>query len=208
MPDYPRPSLLEVVLFQNPWPGLVVFGLVGLGLGWLALRRRSRRLGIAAALLAAAAGLVPLLSHLVTTPAERLGARSRALVEAVLDNDEAALRALFAEGVTLEAPEGRVHSAGRAELIERVKAAHRKYPLVDARMLGANGGRIDGTRARSRLRVATRHEAGGGDFLSGSEMGALTTWRLEWRTDVEPWRIRRIIWVRLNNSEAHERYIP
>lgn len=207
MPDYPRPSLTDYLLFHTPWPGLILFALVALILAWLALRRRSRGLAIAAAVTALIAAVFPLLSSTVTTTSERLTERTRLLIDGVVNPDTASFASLFTEQVALEAPEGNVENEGRTELIERIEFVSKRYPVVDYTVTNLDGGLVEAGRARSFLKILTRHEGGGG-FYAGTEAAALTGWLMDWRLVDGQWRITRIVMHSLNNQPPTRHTIP
>jgi len=208
LPDYPRTSLINHLLFETPWPGLSVFAALTIVLAWQALRRRGRRLAIAAAATALLAGLFPLLSYGVTTTSERLSNGTRMLVRFVADDSASGLRLLMTKDVALEAPEGEVVVEGVEPMLERIEAARRRYPITGWRVLTVDGGRVDAGTARSFLRIRTTHEMTGSGLMAGEPMPALTNWLMDWRRVAGKWRIERIILLRVNRAEPRPGMIP
>jgi len=95
MPDPPNTSALARFLFENPWPGTLGLGLVGVLLLWRALTGgRQRLLAIGAIALALAAGNL-LLAMAVTTSGEQAKETVKRLVSAAVDADIAAASSLF-----------------------------------------------------------------------------------------------------------------
>lgn len=208
MPDYPRTSLINHLLFETPWPGLSVFAALTIVLAWQALRRRGRRLAIAAAAAALLAGLFPLLSYAVTTTSERLSDQTRRLIRIGADDSEPGPRSLMTDDVTLEAPEGEVVVEGIEEMGERIDAARRRYPIEGWRVLTVDGGRVDADTARSFLSIRTTHAMTGSGLMAGEPVPALTSWLMDWRRVDRQWRIERIILLRLNRAEPRPGVIP
>lgn len=208
MPAYPRTSLINHLLFETPWPGLSVFAALTIVLAWQALRRRGRKLAIAAAASALLAGLFPLLSYTVKTTSERLVERTHALIQAVAEVDPPALRSLMTEDVQLEAPEQTIIAEGLDEMLERVEAVERRYPIAGWDALTLNGGRVDSETARSFLSVRTSHEMTGSGIMAGEQMPTLTNWFMDWRRADGKWRIERIILLRVNRAEPRPGMIP
>jgi ketosteroid isomerase-like protein len=116
MPDPPATSPLTRYLFENPWPGTLGLGLIGILLLWRALAGGQRRLllfGIVAVALAAANLR---LSVAVTTAGEHAKQTVRELVAAAVDADIAAASALFEPDAIINFDRPENPSLGRATI--------------------------------------------------------------------------------------------
>ena len=185
-------AMSSELLFENPWPLVVV--LVGLGAVLRVLGRRrgqptAVRLSWAAFALAIG---VNLLAYSVETTREALIERSGALVEATSPLDPATLERLIAPNATLLGPDGTLHGTldvpGLVERLERYD-----LPVNALREVAAEG----------------RGNAAGFSTVDVSSQvngyPQRTVWRIEWRRDPgadgEPWRAVSFTWLEWNRRE-------
>lgn len=200
-PPLPDPPVLEMYLFENPYPlaiGLLVIGFAAHTL----LRRGSAGRGepgpgsyapLSIAVLGALG--VYLASVLVTTHGERVKQRSLELVDAVATADTASVRGLLAEDAILSPGEGlgRIPSAtDRAQIIDAVERSIGPVVRVREHTVRSVTASIDGPDyARTQLMVRVTVESALFTAPNGS------WWRLHWRLenpgDPEPdWRVIQI----------------
>ena len=188
MPDPPHIGVFTHYVLENPYPlGLVLLALGG-GLAWTGMRpeRRQRlRAGGALAVIGAAALLI---GWLVVTSGEQARRVTLALVDAAVDADVSAARALIAEDATLSFAAVTNPGYPADEINVRVERLGDKY-LIESNhitMLRAYSESAD--RATVHLACRTTLQVGFGP--------AVTRWvlRIE-RQDDGAWKVVHITWM-------------
>jgi len=167
---------------ENPWPGVVVLGLAAIVV-LLVLNQRGqprRGLAIAAALIAAAAG-VWMTARAVVTPREHLRGQTATLVRAVLRGDGPGMaRILEPQAVAYfpEAPDGvRILDWVPRNLTDMYRI--REWAILDEQAS------IDGPNvARTQFHVRVSADDYGLPYLG---------WvRFNWRQDSDGWRVKSV----------------
>jgi len=209
--NWPPPSLIDRVLFENYWPGLVLFGTLAIVIGFRALQLRSRRAGAAAALLAVSAGAIVPLTYAVTTTREALIDRTRTLVETVmppLATDE--LTQLLTEDAIVgiaSAPDDPVAS-GRDELVNMAQRAHRRYEFENWSYSRLEARAIDADRGQSFLRLGTNLVMSDG-VAAGTAFPVTSEWLIHWtRTKDGPWHVSRVECVKIAGRDPGRGELP
>lgn len=192
VPPLPTAPLWERLLFEQPWPVMVLLLCLGLIGAWLTLGR-SKRLSVGLAV-GGVLGSVILwgVSDRVETVREVVEQQSRALVTAAVNGHEVPLSELLLPGVVLVAPApvGRIESA--QTLIQ--SSVRRAAPaLVSGGVLESRSVQDNRTTARAQVRV--RVEPAGGGFVSNSWW--LIIWRLDESGPEPRWRASSIesLWI-------------
>lgn len=175
----PSPPILERVLFEAPFPAMGGVALAG-AVAFIILNRTGKaRVGLLAAGAAVAlAGLIYLVSVLVTTEREVLAQRTRALIAAAATANTGDLATLLDARVDFILAGG---SVDRTRVIDLVAENINRRVTITSYDIGAVTASIDGENvARTQVRVWIRSDAALYDAPTGS------TWRLDWRRDLPP----------------------
>lgn len=176
-----RPPFVQNLLFENPWPLVIVFLLTGVTIVFASRGRGgSRPMGIAGLLFAAALGVYALTS-LVTTTREQLAEQTRELVRRAGTGSSASLGQLFAEHAVLAGPDGTVWVNPLSAILTEYEGVVRRHTMthtirsIDAEHTGGN-------RGRTLLLVSSRvHEL---------ERAIPTQWLFVWQRDDDgTWRV-------------------
>jgi hypothetical protein len=186
LPDLPRPPILQLLLEQPHYiaAGLLFGGVVA----WAFLRRRGLGArGLAAVGVAAGAALgIELLAAGITTPRERILARTRDLVRAVAGADAGATGLILADDARLRVDISRLQGAlsdgmDREEILGLVRTAMRsEFRVREHRIVEARAA-IDGPNVgRTLVRVRVVPESGTSAHYSW--------WQLDWRLEGGAWR--------------------
>lgn len=199
--DLAPPPMFEHLFLESPWAVMAVC-LIAAGLLLMAgRRRRSKGLAMLSVVALALAGGVFGLARAVTTDREQLIEDTRALVDATLPLDPAALDRLLDPAVTVSGPDGTVWLAA-GQIRPRLRTALRRVSL-------------NGQRARSVQAVT--HDTGWGEStvsvrteLSGGAP-IHTGWRLSWHRGKETggaWRVVDIRWLRFQGQAVQRGMMP
>ena len=210
MDNWPTPSILDRFLFESYWPAAALCAGLALVLGFHALRRRSRGLGVAAVVLVLAAATVPVVARSIVTSRERLMARTADLAKAAigpLDADQ--LAAMLDERVVFEVPRGNPAFEGRDQVIDLARRADRRYRFETWSVGGLDAAKLNNTTGQSVARLSTRLVAkGGGDGLLGGEYSVPTDWLIEWSNRSGDWRVTRIALTKIAGQDASAGQLP
>ncbi|MBA4038888.1 MAG: hypothetical protein C0468_00900 [Planctomyces sp.] len=192
-------------LFEQPWPLIAAVVAASAAIAW---RRNARGRGASAAVVMAAgvacAGAAYVTSRVVQTERESLVARTRALVDAVVGADAAALRATLGRSVALRlgAAAGIAGGLGGAavepeRLVEQVTAQMSgPYRLIEHRTRWARAD-TDARRAPGAVRADGLSQVRVWADPAQSRVPVSSTWLLTWerlpgRSGQERWALRGI----------------
>lgn len=185
----PSAPFLERFVLENPWPAVILLGLLAIAVFVVLNTRAKVRQGlIAAGVMMALAGGCYLASVLVTTPREQMKRATRELVGATARVDLIELDRLLADDLSVRVT-GLARSAGKSETMDAVEnRLGRQYRVKEHAILETQA-TLDGPRlGRTQVRVRV-----------GSEYGVLPSWwRVDWELGPdEEWRARRIeaLWI-------------
>ncbi len=193
--DWPESSLLTRLLFENFWPGLLVFTVIALMFCFYGLKSGSKNQLITALILLLAAGVFPTLSIAVTTSREHLIALTARLADATVPpQDLDQLHQMFDENIALHVMGSAVFT-NRKDLLEAATRVEAAYRFGEHAILSIDAVQIDDARAQSYLQLRTPIEGTG-----SSDFGAPTSaWLIDWRRpnpDTE-WTISSIMWLKI-----------
>lgn len=215
MADWPAPSLLHSLAFENFWPGLVVFVALAVVLALSGLTRHSRPMLIGALVFALLAGANAALAFGVTTVRERSIDLTRQIIAAAIRPpdgalDVEALAALVDPNVRLEVPAGRLVIARRRALVDKVRAANDKYRVeawkilqLDAMPIGEHAGK-----AYVMLNTQIRMTGAGAGLFAGGGQAVPSQWLIEWHRRPDGWCARRIVLSRVAGASASAGQLP
>lgn len=188
MPDPPHVGLFTRFVLENPYPlGFLLLALA-VGLAWTGLRtERWQRLRVGGVLAGLGAAAL-LIGWVVVTSGEQARRVTLALVDAAVDADVPAARAMFAEDATLSFAAVANPGYPADEIHVRVERLGDKYLIEsnDITLLRAFSESSD--RATVHLACRTTLQVGFGP--------AMTRWvlRIE-RQDDGAWKVTRVTWV-------------
>lgn len=209
MPDWSSPPLAPYLLFENPWPVAAILGVVGLMLGFYALRYRIKGLWIGAVLAIGLAASAIGLAASVESTREQVMRLTRDLVSVTLPPlDEPGLAELLDDQVTLEVA-GKKARTDRQQVLEQARRVDRtmEFPAWSIQAVDARATR-PGV-AQSKLRLSTTLRKGNDPIGALMGEGSFpTTWLFEWRDDGEQWRLSRIEWLKLANQSPTPNMLP
>lgn len=183
--ELPEPPFIESLLFENPWPAMAAIGAVGAAMLWLARARANRRQAIVGLGVLAIAGVLFVISSLVSTVREQCIAETEKLVAAITPLQMNAIRTLLDGRVLLtaqgEAREGNDIFAG----LEEVSSSNR-YGLKSNTIKKVAAESINESHVRVLFTALTVAQNG----------RATTRWLLDWhRVEDGPWRVTEIEWL-------------
>ncbi len=180
VPPLPKPPALESLLFESPSTPIIALFVIALALffGLRAQGHASRGL-ICAGLALLLAGILFLISTLVTTPREHMAQRTRDLVRAATEVDIPTLESLIAPDARLFWPR-RAEPFTRTDILERVRRdLGDNYRVESWAVLKMQAVRDGPTVGRTQTQV--RINAGGINF---------SWWKIDWRLgDDDQWRV-------------------
>jgi hypothetical protein len=209
--DWPAPSLIDRVLFENYWPGLVLFGMLALVIGFRALRLRSRRMGAAAALLAIwAAAIVPL-TFAVTTTREMLIQQTRDLVVIVMPPlADQQLAPMLTEDVQIgiiSEPNDPI-ATGRDEIVAMANRAQTRYAIEHWSFGRVEARATDPARGESFLRLNTNLSMGQG-IAGGTSFPVSSEWLIQWeRAKDGRWCVSKVQCVKIAGRNPSRGELP
>lgn len=182
VPQLPGPPPIARYLFENPWPGVILLVLAAVVV-FAVLNQRgrlTRGAAIAAALIAAAAGLW-FTARAVVTPREHLRRQTYTLIGAVLRGDEARMRQILEPEAFAYFPEAengvRILDWAGPNLSEAYRI--REWAVLDEQAS------MDGPgTARTQFHVRVTAEDSGLPYLG---------WvRFNWRHDSDGWMVKSV----------------
>ena len=176
------------LLFENPWPVVVV--LIGVAAVLRTVgRRRGQRGAVIASWVALAVGLgVWGMARLVETDRETLQRQTGELIAATSPVDEAALRRLLADDAVLLGPDGDLWDRLEPGFISAELSEHQ---VVESELRQATV--VVQSDVSAMASIDVRSEFAGRPIP--------TRWQLEWvRRRGEPWRVRSMQWMLLFNQ--------
>lgn len=184
--SFPSTPFFEAYLFQAPW--VLMGALLALGITGMILLNARGRAGTGLAVLGAAALLAAgawVTSRAVETTAERLQARTEALIEAAARGDGEVVAEFLEAGANIEASPW-AEARGRAAIRDLVNTRVKGYALRSWSLSGLRSA-IDGdSAARTLVRVSVEPEA--------TRLPYASWWMFTWRRDEQGawhvWTIR------------------
>jgi len=213
--DWPAPSLIHSLAFENFWPGLVVFAAVAVMLALTGAPRRSRPMLVAAVVFALLAGANVALAFAVTTIRERSIDLTEQLITASIRPPDGrlnvdGLESLLDPNVHLEVPAGHVVVDRRKALIDKVRAANNKYRIDDWKILQLDAMPTGESAGKAYLMLTTSiHMTGGGSgMFAGQAQAVPSQWLIEWRQRPAGWCARRIVLSKVAGSTANAGQLP
>ena len=203
--------MIDRLLFESYWPGLMFFAGLGLILGAWAWQYRSKKLGIIAlALIAIGACFIPLTAA-VTTAREALIARTRLLVTCAvppLNRDD--LTAICDEQVKFfVAGASPPMLVGRDPLLALAERADAKYDVQSWSIGRLEARKVNSRIGESFLRLRTSLTLSEG-IGAGVTFGLPTEWLIRWEKhdDRAPWRVVSIDMLTISGRDASAAQLP
>ena len=194
MPDPPSVSPITQYLFDNPWPLVMVLGLLAVvfGLGWRSVRRRELLIfaGIAVVL---AVGVF-ILERAVTTSGERAEVVVRDLVAAAEQGNVQAGLALFSGDATMSLVDPRNPGVGIDEIARRLRLVTGRYAIKSNAITSLKAYSEDSDRGVVHLRVRSEFESGYGFPVSSAWVIAVE------RQADNTWKVGRITFIEFNGQ--------
>lgn len=183
-PPLPPAPLADRLLLESPVPAILAALAIGFIAMWMLWRGGRRRWGLAAAGLGvAAAAACFMLARMVETPREALKARTRALVEAVVETDRAAMDDVLDRSVrvTLSGAGLRLGDLDKAAVMDRAKQDMTGRYAVERWSLPTLQAAADGPEVgRTLLRITVTPEA--------TRFPTSSWWAIDWELIGGRWR--------------------
>ena len=165
---------LEQLVFENPWPIVIVFVLVGGVLVWHGKRsERNKLVRVGQIVIAVGVGAWAL-AETTMTDRELVYASSRALIRATTPFDSEQLRYMLDKKAVLVGPSGKVWR-DRDGILLAAKAVNSKHVLIGHKVRRMDI-QIGEYSAISEFQLSTRYDAGDARFES-----VPSKWRIKWR---------------------------
>lgn len=208
MDHWPAPSLIDRLLFENFWPGLLIAAVAGLMLLVYSARMRSRAMLIASAVCLMVGGLFPVASIMVQTDRETLIAHTTRFPAAFVPQlNEPALVALLDENVSFDVGPATGVRLNRDTLLQQARSVDRAFQLTRAAILSADACSTGPDSGESFLHVRTNIRSDQG-LLAAAGQPFNTQWRMEWRKTDAGWRVTRVVWFKYMGQEPTTGMLP
>ena len=201
--DIPPPPLWQLLLFEQPWPLVIVLLVSAVLLRHAARQRNQPRMGHVGFGLAVAAGAVFALAWLVTTDREMLERQTREVVAATESpTDLATLDRLLSPDAVLTGPGNEIWMEMSA-IRRQLEQLGERFPIEQQVIRDIGAQVIDARRGRSAfdLRTYSPHQPG---------VPYRSVWTLHWhRQDNGDWQIVQVQWEQfMNRPPGHGHWLP
>ncbi len=199
--DLDPPPMFELLLFESPWAAITVLVILSGVFSALSRKRRSKLLGVLAAVGLIAACGVYALAWAVTTDRELLIEQTHRLVAATAPLDQAMLDSLIDPTAIVSGPDGG-RWLGYDQINPRLRGAVKRFGIDSQRVRQVKAHAQDTGWGESTLTVRT--------IANGSGIGPVNTgWRLTWRRGQDGiWRVVDIRWVLFNGQTVSRGLLP
>ena len=193
------PPLLEHLLFEKPYPLVVLFVVAAVVLLWAGARGQRRGMMLTAGMMVVAAAAVGVLAGVVETQREKLIAATEQLVERVAEGDIRQLRRTLDRRAFVSYYDGSVW-LNYDQIFPKLKEVRKTYAPQRHRVGHIRAEVREGRYGRTDFNVQT--------VLKTSSRPINTKWRLTWEAHKGDWRVTRIHWLRFEDRRTSSAIAP